>query len=206
MSFLTCSRWALLSLVLSAAWLFPLAVWGDSICDIPGNLVVNCGFESGDFTGWTLGSNWNNNYVDSYAAHSGNYGADLWQIGSEFGGSDTTLSQFVGGNSNMYFVSFWLRNPSGGTNDFTVFWNGVDVGPHVVDAPNFEWHLFFGWVNGNAGAGSNSLEFVFSQVVGHQWQLDDVAVQVVQGPNVSRTGQPNIARHRTCGLGWRSAP
>src|SRR5262249_48593705 len=57
----------------------PGGVGSPSICDaIAGNLVTNCGFESGDFTGWTqtpasFGSDF---FVgDGSLINSGNFGA-----------------------------------------------------------------------------------------------------------------------------------
>ena len=60
-------------------------------------------------------------------------------------GSDGCLDADVGDNSNIYFESFYLYNDGGTPNDFTVYWNGIDVGPDLVDAGAFGYTKFFGF-------------------------------------------------------------
>lgn len=145
--------------------------WANDICQISGNLVQNCGFETGDFTGWTQSGNTGFTLVSASYAFSGNYGAQLGPVGS-----DGYLTQFVGDNSTQYLVSFELYNNSGTPNDFTVFWNGVDVGPDLVDASGFSYTQFFGILAGNSGAGSNDITFAFRQDPSY-WGLDSVVVE-----------------------------
>ena len=137
-----------------------------SICDsIPGNVIVNCGFETGNFTGWTQGGNttfMGVTFISTYV-NSGTYGAQLGPIGS-----DGTLSQSFLGNTltfsfrqdpaywglddvffvdlgscssyaycNIWSAGFWLYNDGGTPNDFTVFFNGVNDGPFLVNAGAF---------------------------------------------------------------------
>ncbi len=144
--------------------------WAQSICDnTPGNLVVNCGFETGDFTGWTQAGNLGFTGVTGFP-NSGDYAAFMGPVGS-----DGYLVQYVGDNSTVYNVSFYLYNDGGTPNDFTVYWNGVDVGPDLVDAGGFGYTLFSGVLAGNFGAGSNQLTFGFRQDPAY-WYLDDVVV------------------------------
>lgn len=142
--------------------------WGS--CYSPGNYVVNCGFETGDFTGWTVGGNTSFTGVSTFNPHSGDYAAYLGPVGS-----DGTLTQNVGGPITVYTVSFWLYNEGTVPNDFTVLWNGNDVGPDLVNASAFPYTEVSGILAGNAGAGSNTLTFVFSQNSGYFF-LDDVFV------------------------------
>ena len=163
-------------LLLAVACLLATApAWASSsVCDaVAGNLVTNCGFETGDFTGWTQGGNTGFTSVTSnpHYVFSGNFGAQLGPVGS-----DGTLTQNVGAPGvTLYNASFWLLNDGGTPNDFTVFWNGVDVGPDLVDAGSFSYTLFSAVLPGNAGVGSNTLEFVFRQDPAY-WGLDDVVV------------------------------
>jgi hypothetical protein len=143
------------------------------VCQTPANLVVNCGFETGDFTGWTQSGNTGFTGVSTgIYAYSGNYGA--------FGGphgSDGYLSQNVGAPGvTTYYVSFWLEQlSSSGPNDFTVFWNGVDVGPDLLNANAFGYTQIAGALPGNSCAGCNTITFAFSNDTS-TWGLDSVFV------------------------------
>ena len=152
---------------------FPAHWAAPSTCDaVAGNLVVNCGFETGDFSGWTRSGNPGATGVTSSSPYvnSGNYGAALGPVGS-----DGFLTQFVGDNSTSYNVSFYLYSDAGTPNDFTVYWNAVDVGPDLLNAGQFNYTLFRGVLAGNSGAGSNMLTFAFRQDPAY-WGLDDVVV------------------------------
>ena len=158
-------------LLMGALAVMTSPAWGNDICQVPGNLVQNCGFETGDFTSWLQSGNTGFTSVSTFYAFSGNYGAQLGPVGS-----DGFLSQFVGDNSTQYFVSFALYNDGGAPNDFTVYWNGTDVGPDLVDAANFSYTELSGILSGNSGAGSNEITFAFRQDPSY-WGLDSVVVR-----------------------------
>jgi len=168
------TRATLLALLLAMFVVVNASAWGQSICDaVAGNLVVNCGFETGDFTGWSNTGNTGFTSVSGSAPYvnSGNFGAQLGPVGS-----DGFLSQNVGAaGATSYAVSFYLYNDGGTPNDFTVIWNGVDVGPDLVDVGGFSYTQFSGVLSGNAGVGANSLTFQFRQDPAY-WGLDDVVV------------------------------
>jgi hypothetical protein len=156
---------ALLSVVALAA--VPLSAAGVSICDgVAGNLVANCGFETGDFTSWTLGGNTGFTSVagDPYD-NSGSYGAALGPVGS-----DGTLTQVITDHVGTLSASFYLYNDGGTPNDFTVFWNGVDVGPNLVDTGAFGFTQYSATLN---STGSDTLEFVYRQDPAY-FGLDDI--------------------------------
>ena len=56
----------------------------------------------------------------------------------------------LGGGRELFYGSFWLASQGGATNDFTVWWNGVDVGPDLVDAGQFPYTQFSGYLTGSA--------------------------------------------------------
>src|SRR5579875_763347 len=117
--------------VVSVLFVFGLGLWGakqasaDSICDSTStNIVKNCGFESGSFSGWSVTGNLyggiDGNYVgvDNGNPNSGNYEA-YFGAPSEYGqtnsgdkyGPVTTLSQTVAALPAQYYeVSFYLDN------------------------------------------------------------------------------------------------
>jgi len=138
-------------------------------------LIVNGGFETGDFTGWTLSGNITNTGVDPGFAYSGNYGAKLGSVGA-----DGYLSQIlptVAGDT--YVLSYALENLGGTPNDFGVLWGGMLVpGSEFVDAPGFPGTVFTFDVI--APGPNTQLTFFFRQDPKF-WGLDDVSVQGAMG-------------------------
>jgi PEP-CTERM motif len=163
-------------ILLSAVALLALPVWANDICQsASGNLVGNCGFETGDFTNWAVTGNSGFTGVTGGAfAYSGNYGAYLGSVGGDafltstsslqgntltfaadqdtsFWGLDSIILQEVGSlgnNLDLYYFQFSLVNFDVGPNDFTVFWNGSDVGPDLVNAGPFPYTVYSGYLTG----------------------------------------------------------
>jgi subtilase family serine protease len=100
-------------------------------------LMSNGGFETGDFTGWSLSGNLTNIFVSDNAdfVHSGNYAARLGPVGS-LGYLSQTVAAIAG---RAYTLSFWLENPNGGLpNEFNVSWNGNALYDQT-NLPAFTW-------------------------------------------------------------------
>jgi hypothetical protein len=81
---------------------------------------VNGGFETGDFSGWTVSGNTGFTSVSSSRARSGNFGASLGPVGSD-GFLSQTLQTVPG---KAYIVSFSLQTDAGTPNDFSASWGG----------------------------------------------------------------------------------
>ena len=89
------------------------------------NLITNPGFETGNFTGWTvvgsgalvLGT------ANGVAPHSGNFQARLGSPGQGAGSVTQSVATTPG---SSYTIDFFLANPFGTTN-FGVSWGGVTI-------------------------------------------------------------------------------
>jgi hypothetical protein len=146
----------------------PLLAGPTSICDnIAGNLVANCGFETGDFTDWIHGGNTGATGVTGGTyAHSGSFGAYLGPVGS-----DGTLTQGLGTTAGVYQLQFWLMSDGGFPNDFTAKVNGITLfsESNIGQQPYTEYTFDF------TATGASSLEFLFRDDPGYLG-LDDISV------------------------------
>jgi hypothetical protein len=138
------------------------------------NLVVNGGFETGDFTGWTVsGPDFNGwNGISTNGPHSGAYSA--------YFGNPTDLnyiSQYlttVPGES--YLLTLWIaQQPSPQTpdNEAVLYWNGVEIGDGV-NLPVRPWTEEQTIVT----ATGTSTELEFGAMDAPGWiALDDISVE-----------------------------
>lgn len=145
---------------------------------LSGNLVVNGGFETGDFSGWTLTDNRGYVYIQQAAyqpyVHSGSYAA-------QFGGgiSPTSLEQaqlLATTPGTSYLIDFWLKNNSSARPSlFTVSWDGTEIFS-LTDAPSFDW-TEYRFVE-TADQGFTQVAFGFEQDNSF-FEFDDVSVAAV---------------------------
>jgi hypothetical protein len=139
------------------------------------NLVVNGGFETGDFTGWTIGSYQPDQTNITTNAEAGQYAAALGPAGG-----DGSLSQNIPTTAGQqYTLTFWLANMSTATDEFSAKWNGTTIFS-LVNAPAQPYTEYTFTVTGTAG--SSTLEFDYRQDP-TQWRLDAISAQ-----NVSPSG------------------
>lgn len=160
-----------------------------SICDsTAGNIVANCGFETGDFTSWTL--------VDpntfSFTAVEGVGDVDINpNSGSFFAGLgssplDASLSQTLTTISGTpYTFSFWLASDGATSNDFTAQWNGTNV-LALTDIPSTTTPYTLYSFTETASSTSTVINFLASSA--GYLALDDVSVVV--DPPATGTPEP----------------
>ena len=149
-------------------------------------LVQNSGFETGDFTSWTLNGSGNNaNYVDSsgnfVAPHTGTYCALLGESGAL-----AYLSQTLPTVSGQkYLLSLWMNNPVkgkiSGPDEFSVSWNGSTL----YDTANF---IQASWLNLQfvvTATGASTVLQIGGRDDPSYIGLDDVSVTPVFAPTFS---------------------
>jgi hypothetical protein len=133
-------------------------------------LVQNCGFETGDFTGWTLSGDLRYTFVSNSPVNSGTFAA--WFAGgdlSEFGlpgftaFMDQTIAAVPGSSLNLSFALTNLSDCTGyapepastATCQFSASWNGTTLFD-IIDPPAFGFTTcVFNNLPGNA---SNTLD------------------------------------------------
>jgi hypothetical protein len=151
---LTVSVLAMLGLLL------PTMSFADICSSIPGNLLVNCGFETGTFSGWTQSGNTAFTSVETagfqaYLPHSGTFFAALGPIGS-----DGFLSQTVTDTTGAtYKIGGYLSSDGVFPNNFDIQWDGVTVYSAVnlpATRPNYNLLSF-----DVLGTGSDTITFSF---------------------------------------------
>ena len=144
------------------------------------NIVTNGGFETGNFSGWTQGGNTSFTGVDSFSAHSGNFGAFMGPGGKGGAGSLTqNLTTTVGAS---YELSFFMYGENGsesfdgsfGSVQFQVFWNGVMIFDTTSPPASYQQ---FSFINLAATGTSTELKFVFENDPSF-FHLDDVVAGI----------------------------
>ena len=143
------------------------------------NLVNNGSFETGDFTSWTTGGNFEDTEVVSgpfyvyTAAQDGTFYAVLGPVGS-----DGTLSQsFSDVAGHPYTFSFWMASIGDNPSDFSASWDGTQVFGETNPTTNGAWTLFSFQ---ETGTGSDTISFAFRDDPAYI-ALDNVSVTPSQG-------------------------
>lgn len=139
--------------------------------------VTNGGFETGDFTGWTLGAGINYTTVQTFAAHSGSWGCYTGPIPAN------SISQNLTGVNagDTVEVHFWLAL-SGSPNSFSATLDGLNLVAPMVDSGDFGYTEFVGTVN--VTNANPALVFTFYNSPSY-WSMDDVSAIVTPTPGAA---------------------
>jgi Carbohydrate binding domain/PEP-CTERM motif len=144
------------------------------------NLIVNCDFETGTFSGWTASANSYPMYiVESPVQGSSTYAAQI----AGYTYDPDTLSQVVSDTSGQeYVLSFWVdQTPYDETSaniTLDVDWDGSTVFSQVVPtSPGYQNYTVT-----VTGTGSDTLEFLSANNPGFTY-LDNVSLAPVPEPS-----------------------
>jgi hypothetical protein len=139
--------------------------------------LVNGGFETGTFAGWTQTGDTSFTGVDPIAARTGSFGAFFGPTAA--GG----ISQsFATAASTTYRVSFSLAlDNSAQPNSFSWSWNGVTQAPSFNNATLFGYTDFSSFVSATGTSSTIAFNFTNPQSF---WLLDNVAVTVSAVPEM----------------------
>src|SRR5260370_10766556 len=138
------------------------------------NLVVNPGFETGNFTGWSLSGDTSHCQVTTFMVHSGTFSAQLGNSGVNGTGIlDQTITTVAG---QSYNVDFWLANHNGQGlhDDIVVSFAGVTI-LSLVDSASFTYTHFSRTVRATSTSSLLRFEFYHTHTIGFfpfAWYLD----------------------------------
>ena len=142
------------------------------------NLLTNGSFETGDFTGWTTGGNFEATEVVSGAfyeytgAQDGNFYAAMGPVGSD-GTMSQTLTTTPGA---QYQISFWFASVGDNPSDFSATWDGTPLLSLTNPNTGANWTQYTFTAT---GTGTDTLAFSFR---------DDPAFMALDNVSVSQTG------------------
>jgi len=161
---------------------------------VAGNLVANCGFETGDFTSWTLSGNdvpgeagnlygvEGQDLVDGISPNSGSYQAFFATLDS----NATKLSQDITTTAgDQYTITFWVAQDTASSSEYGNELLASFGGTSLVDDSDVvvEGYTEYTYNVGPVSGSSNTLELTFGNGLG-EFLLDDVSV-VDNGPVVT---------------------
>ena len=160
---------------------------------LAGNIVVNGGFENGNFNNWTVtqASSGTDLRIDSTNPHSGTYDAAFGATGGQNDYISQALATVAG---DSYTFSFWLDASHSTSGQFVAYWGGTQVLSTGGVAGGYKQYTY------SEVATSTSTTIKFGGNTPPSWYyLDDVSV-VDNGPTTTATPEPASLMLLGCGL------
>jgi hypothetical protein len=150
--------------------------------------IINGGFETGNFMGWTQSGNTGATGVSTATVHSGQYSAYLGPVGSE--GFLAQIFPTTAGAT--YILDYWLQHDGGSPSSFHAMINGVDIPGSVLMNPAAFGYREYTFTFTAAGS-QTELKFGFREDPTY-FHLDDVSVNPMGAPGgPGRGGQIRAA-------------
>jgi hypothetical protein len=138
------------------------------------SLLTNGGFETGDFTGWTVSPG-----AFAYVGSPGYMSSNEAVLGTN-GAVDTISQTFATTAGQSYLVSFYLANDDfTKLNSFSALWNGTPALQAASNANAFDYMPFT--FTGIGQGSSTTLSFAFQNDAA-SFHLDDVSASSVPEP------------------------
>jgi hypothetical protein len=154
----------------------------DACQSIGGNLVANCGFETDDFTSWTVTVATTGSAVEvAGSAYSGSYAANF----GANGGSDDLISQTLATTAGDYYrVTFYLQgDPGATTDDFNAVWNpGTPYSQSLAAVTDDDTSGYVEYTATVHGVGSDVIQFGGADPSNLYIQLDSISVVQTAAP------------------------
>jgi hypothetical protein len=152
------------------------------------NLVTNGSFETGYWTGWTTGGNFEDTEVvsspfDGFEAEDGNYFAALGPVGNP-GTLSQTFSDQAGA---QYTFSFYLGAEGDHPSFFSAMWDGTTL--LSLTDPSIFNHQWQQYSFTEIGTGHDSISFSFQDDPGYM-ALDNIVVSS-NGSGTGTTPEPS---------------
>ncbi len=161
-----------------ARGLFAAAIFV-SVAAHAANIVVNGGFETGDFSDWSTSIDPVFDGVDVLQPHSGSFAAFFGNPGASM------ISQMlVTTPGTVYSIDFWLQAEAdvlgaSAPNAFSFNWNGGAAELALTDSPAFGYTHYSFLLQ--ATAATTQLAFTFANTPAF-WDFDDVSVSAAPEP------------------------